>query len=103
ALLREKIVAAASREMIVVVSDNKLVDRLGAFRVPVEVLAFGQRQTAAALRALGARVELRRRDGAVVLTDNDNLVLDCDFGPIADPARLEREIDAIPGVIESGL
>ncbi|HLU39754.1 MAG TPA: ribose-5-phosphate isomerase RpiA, partial [Planctomycetota bacterium] len=58
ALLREKIVAAASREMIVVVSDNKLVDRLGAFRVPVEVLAFGQRQTAAALRALGARVEL---------------------------------------------
>ena len=103
ALLREKIVAAASREMIVVVSDNKLVERLGAFRVPVEVLAFGQRQVINAVQRLHGRATLRAKDGRAVVTDNGNCILDCDFGLIDDPARLERDLDAIPGVVESGL
>lgn len=103
ALLREKIVAAASREMVVVVSRNKLVDRLGAFRVPVETLAFGRRQVMVAVQRLGGRATLRARDGKPVVTDNGNLILDCDFGLIADPARLERDLDAIPGVVETGL
>jgi ribose 5-phosphate isomerase A len=103
ALLREKIVAAASEEFIVVVSDNKLVPRLGAFRVPIEVLAFGHRQVVAALRRLGGTALVRQRGGAPFVTDNGHWILDCDFGLIDDPGRLEREIDAIPGVIESGL
>jgi ribose 5-phosphate isomerase A len=103
ALLREKIVAAASREMIVVVSRNKRVDRLGAFRVPVETLAFGHRQVIAAMRKRGGTAVVRTRDGKSVLTDSGNLILDCDFGLIADPARLERDLDAIPGVVETGL
>jgi ribose 5-phosphate isomerase A len=103
ALLREKIVAAASREMIVVVSDNKVVDRLGAFRVPVEALAFGHRQVLRAVQRLGGRGTVRVRDGKPVVTDNGHWIVDCDFGLIADPARLERDLDAIPGVVESGL
>ena len=103
ALLREKIVAAASDEMIVVVSDNKCVERLGAFRVPVEVLAFGHRQVAAAIARLHGKTELRRRASEVFVTDSGNWIFDCDFGHIDDPARLERELDAIPGVVESGL
>ncbi len=103
ALLREKIVAAASREMIVVVGDNKLVERLGAFKVPVEALAFGHRQVIVAVQRLGGRAALRMRDGQPLVTDNGHWILDCDFGLIDDPARLERDLDAIPGVVESGL
>lgn len=103
ALLREKIVAAASRELVVVVSRNKLVDRLGAFRVPVEIVGFGRRQTIAALERLGARVSLRQRGAQPILTDNGNPIVDCDFGLIDDPGQLERRIAPIPGVIETGL
>jgi ribose 5-phosphate isomerase A len=105
ALLREKIVAAAARELVVVVSDNKLVERLGeTFALPVEVVPFGWRRTAAALEALGARVTLRcGADGEPFVTDGAHRILDCALPPIDDPAALERCIDAIPGVVESGL
>lgn len=104
ALLREKIVAAASREMVVVVGANKLVERLGAFRVPVEVVEFGWTATARALERLGCRAELRRSAGGdPARSDGGNLLLDCDFGLIDDPAALEARIDAVPGVIECGL
>lgn len=104
ALLREKIVAAAARELIVLVGSNKLVQRLGeTFALPVEVVPFGLRQTAAALERLGAVPKLRLRNGAPLITDNGNHIFDCSFAPIADPAELEAGIDRIPGVVESGL
>ena len=103
ALLREKIVAAASSEMVVVVGRNKLVEKLGAFRVPVEIMPFGSRQVIAGVRRLGGEATLRRRGEAPYVTDNGHWILDCDFGLIEDPAALERDLDAIPGVVESGL
>ena len=104
ALLREKIVAAASRRFIVVVDDEKLVDRLGAdAAVPVEVARFGWQATAAALAKLGAEPELRHDDAGPFVTDGGNFILDCHFGPIANPADTERAVNEIVGVVENGL
>ena len=104
ALFREKIVAAAAKKFIVVVDASKLVPRLGTKSpVPVEVHQFGWRATAARLAALGAKVELRKRDGEVFHTDNDNHILDARFGPIRSPAKLAAGLDAIPGVVGHGL
>lgn len=104
ALFREKIVAAAAKTFIVVVDESKLVPRLGTKSpVPVEVHQFGWRATQAEVEALGAKVELRRRDGDVFHTDNDNHILDARFGPIRSPAKLAASLDAIPGVVGHGL
>ncbi len=105
ALVREKIVAAASREMVVVVSANKLVDRLGTtMPLPVEVLRFGWRQTSRALEALGGKPTLRSKaDGSTFESDNGNYVLDCAFGAIEDPPGLAQSISGIPGVLDHGL
>ena len=105
ALLREKIVAAASRRFIVVVDRDKLVDRLGtAGPLPVEVVQFGWEVTAGAHERLGARPELRRAgSGEPFVTDGGNFILDCLFGAIDNPAETERRINAIVGVVENGL
>jgi ribose 5-phosphate isomerase A len=105
ALLREKIVAAAARRFIVVVDETKMVDHLGARGpVPVEVTPFGWESTARQLGELGARVAQRiDRNGELFVTDGGNMILDCAFGPIADPPALEAAIGRIVGVIESGL
>ena len=105
ALLREKIVAAASRRLAIIVDGSKLVDRLGTRApVPVEVVAFGQEATRAALEVLGASARLRVSPaGKPFVTDGGNRILDCSFGPITDPARLEERIGRIVGVVESGL
>ncbi len=105
ALLREKIVAAASARLVIVVDDGKLVDRLGERTpVPVEVAEFGWQATALALERLGSVARLRRCDGGdPYVTDGGNLILDCDFGAIKDPAALEREIALTVGAFESGL
>lgn len=106
ALLREKIVAAASDRLVIVVDREKLVDRLGEHTpVPVEVIQFGWQATAAALARLGALPQLRRKDatGEPFVTDGGNYIIDCRFGAIADPAALERDIAMIVGAIESGL
>jgi ribose 5-phosphate isomerase A len=105
ALLHEKIVAAASRRLAIVVDGLKLVDRLGAHTlVPVEVVAFGLEATQAALESIGATARLRRSaTGDSFITDSGNRILDCSFGPIADPARLEERIRRVVGVVESGL
>jgi ribose 5-phosphate isomerase A len=105
ALLREKIVAATSRRLAIVVDGRKLVDRLGTRApVPVEIVAFGLEATQAALEVLGASARLRlSKAGDAFVTDNGNRILDCSFGPIADPARLEQRIRRIVGVVESGL
>jgi ribose 5-phosphate isomerase A len=105
ALLREKIVAAASRHLAIIVDGVKLVDRLGTRApVPVEVIAFGLEPTQAALEALGASVRLRLSPtGEPFVTDSGNRILDCSFGPITDPARLEERIRRVVGVVECGL
>jgi ribose 5-phosphate isomerase A len=105
ALLREKIVAAASRRLVIIVDGSKLVDRLGSrVPVPVEVTAFGMEPTRAALEALGATAHTRLSPaGEPFVTDGGNRILDCRFGPIIEPARLEERIGRIVGVVESGL
>ena len=104
ALLREKIVAAASHRLAIVVDGSKMVDRLGAqTSLPVEVVAFGLEATCESLEVLGASARTRMSSGHPFVTDNGNRVLDCDFGHIDDPARLEERIRRIVGVVESGL
>jgi ribose 5-phosphate isomerase A len=105
ALLREKLVAQASARVVIVADDSKLSPRLGTRRaVPVEVLAFGWRSQARYLEALGARVTPRRKgDGAEFRTDQGNLILDCQFGPIADPGMLARQFADRAGIVEHGL
>jgi ribose 5-phosphate isomerase A len=105
ALLHEKIVAAASRRLVIIVDGAKLVDQLGTHSpVPVEVVAFGLEATQAALQSLGASASLRRSPaGEDFVTDSGNRILDCGFGAIADPARLEERIRRVVGVVESGL
>ena len=105
ALLREKIVRRTSRRLVIVADDSKLVPRLGSKApVPVEVVAFGWQSTASRLTQLGARPMLREAaDGTPFRTDGGNLILDCAFHPIADPAALELAISRVVGVVESGL
>jgi ribose 5-phosphate isomerase A len=105
ALLREKIVAAASRRLAIIADGTKLVDRLGTRApVPVEVVPFGLEATRLTLEVLGASAQLRLSPaGEPFVTDSGNHILDCGFGPIADPARLEERIGRVVGVVESGL
>jgi len=104
ALLHEKVVAWASRCEIIVVDETKLVDRLGTKApLPVEVVPCARAVVARALGDLGARPVLREERGQPVRTDEGNLILDCQFDGIDDPWGLDREIDAIPGVVEHGL
>ncbi len=105
ALLREKIVAAASRRFVVIADDSKLVRRLGErTAVPVEVLPFGWEATARRLMEIGAHPQPREKgQGSFFVTDNGNIILDCRFGAIDDPAATERAIRDVVGVIETGL
>jgi len=104
ALLREKIVAQASRREIIVVDEHKLVPALGTgWAVPVEVISFGWRSQALYLESLGARVVLREKDGAIFKTDQGNLILDCAFGPIPDPISLAAALNGRAGIVEHGL
>jgi ribose 5-phosphate isomerase A len=106
ALLREKIVASASRQLAIIVDGAKLVDRLGTHApVPVEVVAFGMEVVRSALEVFAAEVRPRLSSaGNPFVTDGGNHILDCRFaGPIADPARLEDRIRRVVGVVESGL
>jgi ribose 5-phosphate isomerase A len=105
ALLREKIVASASRRLVIIVDDSKLVEKLGShFEVPVEVVPFGWPVAARKLGALGAKTTLRRgADGKPFVTDGGHYIVDCAFGPIASPAKLEVELNGIVGVVEHGL
>ncbi len=104
ALVREKIVAASSKRLVILVGAEKEVKVLGERgRLPVEVVSFGMSLGRRRLEALGLAPELRMKDGKPFKTDNGNSIFDCGVGPIADPAELEREILSIPGVVGSGL
>jgi ribose 5-phosphate isomerase A len=103
ALLREKVVAFASVEEVIVVDDSKLVQTLGTKSpLPVEVAQFGHRKTKSAMESLGCTTNLKG-EGRPFVTDNGNYIYECRFARIDDPELLEVELHLIPGVVESGL
>jgi ribose 5-phosphate isomerase A len=104
ALLREKIVASATRQQVIVVDETKRVPVLGKFPLPVEVIKFAQAVVAKKITALGAAVSMRRQaDGTPYLTDENNHILDCRFGQIHDADGLARQLSDMPGVVEHGI
>lgn len=105
ALLREKIVAAASRRMVVIADESKLVDCLGSLvAVPVEVVRFGWQATARNLGKIGGNPSLRLgKDNTPYITDGGNFIMDCAFGPISNPKEIAHQLDHVVGVVEHGL
>jgi len=110
ALLREKIVACASDRMVVMADGTKVVDRLGAFHLPVEVIAFGWQTTRELICRALARLDLterpillRKHDDQPLLTDEGNYILDLALEAIPDPHALSQALNEIPGVVENGL
>jgi ribose 5-phosphate isomerase A len=104
ALVREKVVAASSRKLVILVGPGKTVGRLGERgKLPVEVLPFALPLCRRRLAELGCKPVLYERDGRPFLTDNGNHILDCAVGPLADPAALEAGLRAVPGVAGTGL
>ncbi|MEM1452038.1 MAG: ribose-5-phosphate isomerase RpiA [Planctomycetota bacterium] len=105
ALLREKVVASVSDHVVIIVGPDKVVETLGTtFDLPVEVAPFARATVDRAIRRLGGQPRLRDREGAAYRTDNGNEILDVHFAAgIDDPPAMELALDAIPGVVESGL
>ena len=105
ALLREKMVAAASKRMAVISDDSKLVKRLGSrFAVPVEVVQFGWQVTQKRLANLGSKAVLRlAKDGKPFVTDGGNYIIDCAFGAMANPKEVAHHLDHVTGAVEHGL
>jgi ribose 5-phosphate isomerase A len=104
ALLREKIVASATREEIIIADSSKQVSVLGKFPLPVEVIRFAEAIVSKKILALGATVQLRKdRAGEPFTTDEGHHILDCHFGQIPDPPALAHALGEIPGVVEHGL
>lgn len=109
-LLWEKIIAHASKRMITICDETKIVDRLGAFPLPVEVVQFAWKQTERQIQMALARnavdqVKTVRRmdDGLPVVTDSGNFIIDCHCAGIDGASKLEQALNAIPGVVENGL
>ncbi|WP_334219838.1 ribose-5-phosphate isomerase RpiA [Cohnella sp. JJ-181] len=104
ALLREKIIAAHSKRLVIVADASKAVETLGRFPLPVEIVPFGSKLTMGRLEALGGHPALRlNENGEPYVTDNGNYIADCRFGVIDDAAALETTLNLVPGVVENGL
>jgi ribose 5-phosphate isomerase A len=103
ALFRERAVALVAKTFVVVVTERKLVPKLGAFPLPVEVVPFALRYVARELESICPKVTPRARNGAPFVTDNGNAILDCAFGTIEEPAALDAYVRGIHGVVTSGL
>ncbi|MDE1192203.1 MAG: ribose-5-phosphate isomerase RpiA [Arachidicoccus sp.] len=103
ALLREKIIAYITKHYIIIADESKVVDTLGKFHLPVEVVQFGWQITFSHLQQLGCIPKLREKNNEVFITDNGNYILDCDFTEIKNPKTLQANIHAVPGVVEVGL
>ena len=105
ALLREKILAQASKRNIIIVDESKLVDKLGTrWAVPVEVVPFAWQVEAGYITSLGAETKLRKdRQEQTFITDQRNYILDCKFGPIQDARQLSLQLNQRAGIIENGL
>lgn len=104
ALLREKVLAQASRCNIIIVDESKLSDRLGTrWALPVEVVPFARAVEERFLKSIGATVALRTQNAQAVATDQGNLLLDARFGPMGDPGRLAQQLSGRAGIVEHGL
>ena len=104
ALVREKVVAAASKRLVILVGSEKLVDQLGSRgKLPVEVVPFAAAPCRRRLTSLALTPQVRQQDGRDYLTDNGNLILDCGTRVIADARQLDLDIRSIPGVVGTGL
>lgn len=104
ALLREKIIASASRKFVIIADSSKQVSMLGRFPLPVEVIPFAQALLAKKITAMGATVKPRVDSSSKpFVTDEGHHILDCHFGQISDPPALARELKQMPGVVEHGL
>jgi ribose 5-phosphate isomerase A len=104
ALTREKVIAFHSKRVIIIIDESKVVKKLGlGFAVPVEVIKYGWKATMKTLEDFGSVPELRTITGEPYITDNQNYIIDCDFGRIDDAEGLERDLNLIPGVVENGL
>ena len=104
ALLREKIIASASKKFAVVADSSKVVRALGKFPLPVEIIDFARPVLEKKIAALGAVTRLRlKSDGTPFITDEGHHILDCTFGKISDPPALARALSELPGVVEHGL
>ena len=103
ALLREKIVASAARQRIIMVDVSKCVDCLGAFPLAVEVIPFGWEVTRRQLEQFGGVPTLRQREGKPFVTDQGHYIIDCALSQIEDTPRLNHQLNQLPGVVENGL
>ncbi|WP_455277990.1 ribose 5-phosphate isomerase A [[Eubacterium] cellulosolvens] len=106
ALTREKIIGSNSRKVAIIIDESKLTKKLGeGMYVPIEIFPFGINAAIKKIEQVGGTVTLRQGEGKVgpTITDNGNIIVDADFGPIDDPISLESEIKKIPGVIEVGI
>lgn len=102
-LLREKVIAYASQSFVVIADESKRVMRLGMRAVPLEVTPFGLSFTARHLARMGGSPSLRQDGGQPFVTDNGNLIIDCRFLSVDDPATLDVRLKMIPGIVETGL
>lgn len=103
ALLREKIIASVTEFYVIIADVAKGSEYLGGFAVPVEITPFAKEITTFQLKALGCEPKLRYKDGQLLITDNQNYIVDCKFDKIENPAELSTRMNAIPGVVENGL
>lgn len=104
ALVREKIIAYASKRLVIVADESKLVSVLGTtFALPVEVLQFGWEATQTAINNICGKSTMRYSDEKPFLSDNGNYILDCRFDTIRQPAQIELQLNNLPGVVENGL
>ncbi len=111
ALLREKIVAAVSDRMIIIIDESKLVDFLGTFPLPIEVVPFGYSVTASKIRRIlinegcsGHDISLRKNKGGdAFVSDGRNYILDCACTNLINPRKLAERLNAVPGIVEHGL
>lgn len=103
ALLREKILAFNSKEFFVIVDGSKMVEHLGKFLLPVEIISFAMELTLKQLQKAGCTTSMRMENNKPYITDNQNLIIDCDFKKIAQVEQLHHFINHIPGVVENGL
>ncbi|AZN41250.1 ribose-5-phosphate isomerase RpiA [Paenibacillus albus] len=103
ALLREKIIATASKELIIIADESKVVKKLGQFPLPVEIVQFGYELTLCKLASYGCITHLRMQEEERFITDNGNYIVDCAFGQIERASDLHAALNMIPGVVENGL
>jgi len=103
-LLQEKMVADSSAQFIVIADESKMVETLGRFPLPVEVIPYGWQQTKAKIEKIGpGSISLRQKDNQIFITDHGHYILDCQFTDIHYPATLHSRLNNIPGVVENGL